>query len=130
MRPTVARRWPSVPHVARTQFIAAPGHGGKGGDELDHDARRRSQRDDDLLVIDGEPAERLLLREVQVPEHPVPGADRYAEKRVHRRVVGREAEGSLILTEPILKPPGIGGGSEATGVWTECQHSGNDRTSC
>ena len=75
---------------------------------LDRDARRDRERTDELLVDLGELVRALLLGQVEVAEHLVAHADRDAQERGHRRVVGREAEGVGVRGE-VREPqrPGI-----------------------
>ena len=58
---------------------------------LHRHAGRGAQRDQDGLVILGEPAATALIGQVQVAEHLVADPHRHAEKAAHRRVPVREA---------------------------------------
>jgi len=68
---------------------------------LDDDPGGRGERDDDLLVVCGEPAAGLLLGQVEVPEHGVADADRHPEEGAHRRMVRREAERHLVVPQRV-----------------------------
>jgi hypothetical protein len=59
---------------------------------LDGHAGRSGQGDDQFFVDVAEHLGRLLVGEVEVPEHLVPHQDGDAQEGVHRRVVGREPE--------------------------------------
>lgn len=66
---------------------------------LDGHAGRHGQRRQDGLVLRVELAAAALLGEVEIAEDRFPDADRYAEKGVHRRVVGRKAGGRRVAGE-------------------------------
>jgi hypothetical protein len=67
---------------------------------LDRDGRLRREQHDEILVLLGELA-LDLLRQVQVAPGDAADQDRHAEEAAHRRVAGREADGSRILTEVV-----------------------------
>jgi hypothetical protein len=57
---------------------------------LDRNPRRRSQRQDELLVLGGERSAVDAVRQIQIAEDRVAAADRYAEESCHRWMAGRE----------------------------------------
>jgi hypothetical protein len=66
---------------------------------VDRRRRGRGQCDRQLLVDVGEHVTRLLVGEVEVPEHLAAHHDRHAEEGPHRRMVRREPEARRVLRE-------------------------------
>jgi hypothetical protein len=64
---------------------------------LDGHARGRRQDGHDAFIVLIEAGAVLLLGEVEIAEYLVADADRDAQKRGHRRMPGREAEGSRMI---------------------------------
>ena len=65
---------------------------------LDRDPGRGGQSEHQLLVDVGEHLGRGLVGQVEVPENLAVHGDRDAEKRRHRRMVGREAGAAGMIT--------------------------------
>ena len=64
---------------------------------LDRDRGLRGEQLRELLVLRGEVGAAGLLGQVEVPVGDAPQHDRDAEKRLHRRVVAREADRARVL---------------------------------
>ena len=80
---------------------------------LDGDPGRGRQADDELLVDVGEHLGGRLVGQIQVPEHFVAHADRYAQERSHRWMIEREPEAVGMLAE-VGQPQRLGVHNEVT----------------
>ena len=65
---------------------------------LDRHSRLARQRPDELLVLLGERLG-LLLGQVEIAERPAAEQDRHTQEAVHRRMVGRKADGARIVAD-------------------------------
>jgi hypothetical protein len=76
---------------------------------FDRDGSLCCQQRRQLLILVREITATLLLRQIQVSVGHASEQDRDAEKRIHRRVAGRKADGARVLRQVVQpKVPGVG----------------------
>ena len=97
--PWMIPSWRSRPIRIRSSMTASRWTARVEPGVLDRDAGVEGEHLDEALVLLAELGLALLVGQVEVADRGAAAADRQAEERAHRRMVGREAVGIGVLRD-------------------------------